>query len=222
MGDRIIISLDPLKDPSEELKRRFRLSQKLKRKEVSSRQLAEKTMVLIQAMERELKALENTKELSELKPFQLAKAKSSQGEKIQKPEKRHPFREFTTASGLKIYVGKKDSDNEILTFSFANGSDIWLHASGVPGSHVILRVKKKEAPDQESLLDALQIALHFSKAGKEKSGEVVVTECKNVQKSKKGKAGQVTISHHKKIFVRQDPVRLNRLFSKLLPGQAPL
>lgn len=40
--------------------------------------------------------------------------------------------------------------NERLSFSFSKPSDIWMHAEGVPGAHVLLRLPKKASSMDES------------------------------------------------------------------------
>ncbi|MGE5196377.1 MAG: hypothetical protein ACM3JI_03500, partial [Anaerolineae bacterium] len=111
--------------------------------------------------------------------------------------------------------------NELLTFSFAKGSDLWLHASHFPGSHVILRVQKQNSPDQESILDAAHIALYYSKA-KDLTGEdVTITECKWIKKIKGKKKGEVGLAKHRRLFIKIDSTRLKRLFSKELSAFLP-
>ncbi|MCV4614773.1 hypothetical protein OFM04_33265, partial [Escherichia coli] len=48
-------------------------------------------------------------------------------------------RRFLSSDGFEILVGKKDKDNDFLTFRIATSRDIWLHAADYPGSHVVIR-----------------------------------------------------------------------------------
>jgi predicted ribosome quality control (RQC) complex YloA/Tae2 family protein len=41
--------------------------------------------------------------------------------------------------GFEILVGKGDAENDKLTFGIAEPRDFWLHVSGTPGSHVVVR-----------------------------------------------------------------------------------
>ncbi len=122
-----------------------------------------------------------------------------------------PYRELITEAGLQIWVGKSDKDNDKLTFSHAHGSDYWLHARDVPGSHVILRLGKVKEPDDESLKDAIQAALFYSKAKDRKEGEVCVTQCKFVSRFGQNQPGKVQISHHRVAYAKMDPSRLRKL-----------
>ncbi len=186
-GEKVWIFLNPMLDPQEELRRRFKKSRVLKRK----REMAEKL-------------LEKTKAQSPPPfPFPLKKTPSTH-------TKPHPYREFTSREGFKIYVGKKDRDNDQLTFSFARGSDYWFHAANVAGSHVVLKVHKSETPNEETIQDALQLALYYSKArGMEE--EVMMSQVKYLSKPKGAKPGLVNVSKHKKYTVRPNLTRLAEL-----------
>lgn len=130
-----------------------------------------------------------------------------------KPEKKpvaKVYREFFSEAGLAIWVGKRDKDNEVLTFQLGRGSDWWMHVHDFPGSHVILRCPKSSTPDQESILDAAQLSIYFSKAKNQLGAEVCLTQCKYVSKMGKEK-GKVQISKHKVISVKTDEKRLQRL-----------
>lgn len=110
---------------------------------------------------------------------------------------------FQSSSGLEILVGQDDESNDELTFRVAHADDIWMHVSGAPGSHVILRCSEdKAAPDKDSVLEAAALAAWFSKM--RKAGKVSVNYCqaKNVSKPRRAKPGTVTIKQPHKIAVR--------------------
>lgn len=127
--------------------------------------------------------------------------------------KSSPYRTFNTAAGLQILVGKKAQDNETLTFKVAHGSDFWLHVQGASGAHVVIKTLKGAEPDEESLQDALQLALFYSKAKSQGYADVVVTQQKYVSRFGKGSknCGKVQVSKHRVIAVKLDPKRLERL-----------
>ena len=51
-----------------------------------------------------------------------------------------PFRRYTVTGGYEVWVGRNARENDKLTFGAAARHDLWFHARGVPGSHVVLRV----------------------------------------------------------------------------------
>ncbi len=110
---------------------------------------------------------------------------------------------FLTTSGLEVLVGQDDLSNDELTFRVGRANDIWLHVSGVPGSHVLLRCgDAKTSPDKNSLKEAAGLAAWFSKM--REGGKVAVHYCpvQQVSKPRKAKPGSVTIKQARKLIVR--------------------
>ena len=66
---------------------------------------------------------------------------------------------------LQVLVGHNNKQNDVLTHSIARPTDIWMHARGVAGAHVLLRIsndRKEKVPD-EDLQCAADLAAWFSK-----------------------------------------------------------
>ena len=82
-----------------------------------------------------------------------------------------------------MYVGKNNIQNEELTFQIAEGGDWWFHAKGMPGSHVIVKCKGKELPD-ETFEQAARLAAHYSRGGRQDKVEVDYIQKKHVKKPK--------------------------------------
>jgi predicted ribosome quality control (RQC) complex YloA/Tae2 family protein len=121
------------------------------------------------------------------------------------------YRQYVSSDGLTLLVGKTAKDNDGLTFRVAGPDDLWLHARGTPGSHVVIRLEKGADPPQESLKDAATLALWFSDLRKSGKGEVIYTRRKFVKKAKGQKAGSVTVSREKSIWIEVKDERLERL-----------
>ena len=133
--------------------------------------------------------------------------KPSQTKKSQ-PAK--PYHIYALTNGLYAWVGKSAKDNDKLSFQHANGSDWWLHVRDYPGSHITVRGNKNQTLDGETLKDAAELALRFSKAKNIKVGEVVLTQVKNLTRVK-GVPGKVQLSKHKIISHTLDQQRWQRL-----------
>ncbi len=125
------------------------------------------------------------------------------------------FRRFTSEAGDAILVGRNSRENEELTFGLARSHDLWLHASGVPGSHVVLRLEKGAELRQESLLDAATLALQYSDLRKGGQGEVLYAYRKHVRKPRGTKPGLVTVTQDKHLLIKLDLKRLQRLKESL-------
>lgn len=122
-----------------------------------------------------------------------------------------PFRRFTSADGLPIYVGRNARENEELTLKFAKSDDLWLHAQGSPGSHVVVRLEKGAEPPPETIKDAATLALLYSDLKKSGKGEVMYTRRKWVRKAKGQPPGTVTVTQEKAIFITLDKTRLTTI-----------
>lgn len=129
----------------------------------------------------------------------------------QRSKRSGPFRRFTSADGLSIYVGRNAKENEELTLKFARSDDLWLHARGVPGSHVVVRLEKGSNPPPETLKDAATLALLYSDLKKSGKGDVIYTRRKYVKKAKGRPPGTVTVTQEKTIYLQLDRARLERL-----------
>lgn len=125
--------------------------------------------------------------------------------------RRGPFRRFMSADGLPIFVGRNARENDELTFGLAKSDDLWLHARGTPGSHVVVRLGKGADPPVETLRDATTLALLYSDLKKSGKGEVVYTRRKWVKKAKGQAPGAVTITQEKSLHVSLDKKRLDAL-----------
>jgi predicted ribosome quality control (RQC) complex YloA/Tae2 family protein len=124
---------------------------------------------------------------------------------------RRPYREFRSASGRRLWVGRGARDNDALTFAHARGNDLWLHARGQVGAHVVVPGVGAPGPDGETLVDAATLAAHFSAARQEAVVEVAHTRRKHVHKPKHAAPGAVHYSQEKVIAVRLEAGRLERL-----------
>jgi len=101
--------------------------------------------------------------------------------------------------GYEVLIGKSAQMNDILTFDIANDNDIWLHVSGVPGSHVVIKKQDGDIP-KGVIQKAAELAFKNSKAtGKAK---VVYTERKNVIKNNNHRVGQVNVDYDKSNFIK--------------------
>jgi predicted ribosome quality control (RQC) complex YloA/Tae2 family protein len=110
----------------------------------------------------------------------------------------------TTESGAVIWVGRNARQNDMVTFDRGGPGDLWLHARGVPGAHVIIKAGAGEVPDAV-IRRAAEIAAYYSAARGEARALVDVTRRKYVRKIKGGKPGMVTYRNEQPIEVTPRP-----------------
>jgi predicted ribosome quality control (RQC) complex YloA/Tae2 family protein len=203
------IPLSPKLSPNKEVEARFTASRKLKRGIKSAEKYLQKTQEELEKWLLLASEFEAIKTLSEVQNFEKKIGYTPRKENIRsKPLPSTPYREYLSASGLKIWVGKSAKDNEKLTFSLARGSDFWFHVMHASGSHVVLRIPRGEDPDQEAILDAVQLALYHSKAKERREGEVCMTQCKFVSRFGKRHPGKVQIANYRTLFTKFDSGRI--------------
>lgn len=97
--------------------------------------------------------------------------------------------------GFEILVGKGARENDHLTFRVAHPQDLWLHASGYAGSHVVVRAGEEEREVPREVVEcAAQLAAYHSKA-REARGKVEVHLCRaaDVRKPRGFAAGKVQL-----------------------------
>lgn len=124
-----------------------------------------------------------------------------------------PYRHYRSLTGVSLLVGRNARANDVLTISVARGNDLWLHARGREGAHVVAKLEKGREPDGETLLDAAHLAAHFSDARGERQVEVVATRAKYVRKVKGAQPGAVTYSQERTLLLRLEPARVERLLA---------
>ncbi|NWG12299.1 MAG: fibronectin-binding domain-containing protein [Acidobacteria bacterium] len=122
-------------------------------------------------------------------------------------------RRFRTEDGLEIWVGRSDEGNDYLTTRMARGNDLFFHLEGSPGSHVILRTEGRTDPPPSSLLDACELAVHFSRLKAAGHADVHVVPVKNVRKPRGARPGLVRVAGGRTIHLRRDPARLENILA---------
>jgi predicted ribosome quality control (RQC) complex YloA/Tae2 family protein len=119
-------------------------------------------------------------------------------------------RMIVSTDGWTILVGRTGPDNDRLTFKIASPDDIWLHAAGVQGAHVVIRnPERRPAAPAATLAEAARFALWFSDARSEVAGDVHFTRRKNVRRARAGGSGRVVLKRFETIRVRPQPPQEN-------------
>lgn len=133
-----------------------------------------------------LRDLEKWKKMH-LKELQTIGVGQPEGEQF-----RHPYR-IIEADGYKLWAGKSAKSNDELLRD-SHKEDIWLHARGYAGSHVIIRMEKKvDYPEKHVLEKAASYAAKYSKGAGSSLVPVIYTKRKHVRKPKGAAPGQVKV-----------------------------
>lgn len=125
------------------------------------------------------------------------------GKKRIKAGKLPPLR-FQSTDGFDIFVGRNNRQNEELTFKSARKDDIWLHASKVHGSHVIIACAGQKVPD-DTVTQAAQLAAYYAETTGGQNIAVDVTPVRQVKKIPSGKPGMVIYHSYRAVIVNPYP-----------------
>jgi len=212
------IELDPARSVDENAKHYFTLHRKARRgAEIVKGRLAEVEGRLTKLRDLILEA-EGAKRLGEMQRIEAAlvplarrlpardRARSS-ASKTEGPEPRT----FRSSDGLPILVGKSGPGNDRLTWRLARSHDLWLHAQGIPGSHVVVRLDKRKPVPPRTLREAAQLAAYYSRARGHVKVPVDYALRKYLRKPKAAAPGLVLLSQEKTIVVRPDRDLVRRL-----------
>jgi predicted ribosome quality control (RQC) complex YloA/Tae2 family protein len=126
-----------------------------------------------------------------------------------KKEELLPFRVFTVTGGFQVWAGKSGENNDLLSTRHTAKNDLWFHARGVGGSHVVLKIGTgKGEVSKQAIEQAAGIAAYYSKMKKSKLVPVTLCEGKYVRKPKGVPAGTVMVEREKTIFAEPALPRL--------------
>ena len=235
-GEDVVVSLDPTKSAKANMEAIFKRYHKLLRRLTKAGgqldaarvwhreicELEERCGELAESDDEgavsELQAIAARPEIAKLLERPLPSGRRSEPikqsqlpERLRNVPRRLLPRRYRSHDGLEIWVGRSDEGNDHLSTRLARGKDLFFHLDGAPGSHVILRTEGRPDPPQESVLDASELAVHFSKQKNAGRADVHVVPVKNVKKPKGAKRGLVYVSGGKTVHLRRESARLERV-----------
>lgn len=114
---------------------------------------------------------------------------------------------LTTRSrdGFAVLIGKNSRQNEEVTFRQAASNDIWLHARGIPGAHVIIKAAGRDIP-HSTIEHAAALAAYYSQARGNTSVPVDYTLQRHVRHMKGGGPGMVIYERERTLNVAPLPL----------------
>ena len=200
---RIRIPLSPLLSPQQNAAKFYKDYTRMKNAEKElTRQLAlgREELHYLKSVLDELDRAQTEQELEEIRQ-ELRDGgylKAETGKKRMKQSKLPPMR-FESTDGYPIYVGRNNRQNDELTFKLARKDDLWLHASKVHGSHVIISCGGTTPPD-DTVTQAAQLAAFYSETTGGQNIPVDVTPVKQVKKVPSAKPGMVIYHSYRTVI----------------------
>ncbi|MEE8440820.1 MAG: NFACT RNA binding domain-containing protein, partial [Spirochaetia bacterium] len=112
-----------------------------------------------------------------------------------------------------ILVGRNARENDLLLRHHVRGNDLWLHTRDYPGGYVFVRAQKGRTVPLDVLLDAGNLAVHYSKAKANGRAELYYTQVKYLRRAKNGPPGLVLPTNERNLSVVVEQDRLARLLA---------
>ena len=212
------IMVDPLLTPQQNAARYYKEYNKAKNAESAlTRQIerGESDLAYLESVLENLTLAEGERDLQEIWQELTDTGYLRRATKAAKREKRVTGKpmEFRTDSGLRVSVGKNNSQNDQLTLKLASKWDWWFHTQKIHGSHVILWTGGAE-PDELSVAQAASLAAWFSQGREAGKVPVDFTPVKYVKKPAGAKPGMVVYTTYQTRMAPPDETLAKRLRTK--------
>jgi predicted ribosome quality control (RQC) complex YloA/Tae2 family protein len=209
-GDPVTIELDPAEAIHVQIDRRFRRATKMEKSLAHAGRRHQLVTGEIDEIDAVLRLLSQTGSLADAMRrleaararFEIEDRRTGTRARVQQRESRVP-RRFELDENWFVIVGRNNQDNDEITFKHAAPTDLWFHAQGVPGSHVVLKAHGGRAgnPPETIIETTASIAAHFSKSRHSGLVPVIYTQRKYVRKFRGALPGQVKCEREKMIMV---------------------
>jgi len=201
---KIEVSLSPLLSPQQNAAKYYKDYARMKtaEKELTRQiELGQQELQYLQSVLEELNRAQTDGELEEIRQELQTGGylKADTGKRKMKAAKLAPMR-FESTDGFPIFVGRNNRQNDELTFKAARKDDLWLHASKVHGSHVIIACAGVTPPD-DTITQAAQLAAYYAETTGGQNIPVDVVPVKLVKKTPDRKPGMVIYHSHRTVVV---------------------
>lgn len=202
------ITLDPAQSGAQNAERFFAKARKLDRGAGIARlRLAEATRELAR-FDEALLALS----AGDVAPAEALVHAPTPRTKRDEPARRVPYRTFVLEDASVVLVGRGARDNDALTFRHAAPDDLFFHARGHTGAHVILRATPGREASDAARSAAAGLAAHFSAA---RGDTAVDVSCARRRDLRRGRAaGSVVLRTSTTERIRMDDAWLAALLAR--------
>ncbi len=199
-GERI--PLDPTLTPVENAQRymkRYRKGKSALERVPPLLEAVERDLGYLQQLAYDLDAAENRGEIDAVSSALTEMGLLPTPRKKPSPPPSGPLK-FLSPDGFVVLVGKNARQNDEVTFRRAGPKDLWLHARGVPGAHVVV-LTGGQPVSEKTIEFAARLAAYHSRARGERAVDVIVARRRKVRRAPGGHPGQVLVSQAENVTV---------------------
>ena len=204
-GGELTISLDPTLAPPALAQRYFHQYQRQQRgaKVVAAR--LERTRLRQQAIAETLALLDSAQTVAAVRRIEQEAQEEGLIPATDRPPPQRPDNQARgfdrhVIGGVAVLVGQSRRGNDQVTFREARPHDLWLHARGVPGAHVVIRASGSSVPEHV-LQAAAALAAAASAARHGATVAVDYTQRRYVRRIKGAPPGLVTYRQERTLHV---------------------
>jgi predicted ribosome quality control (RQC) complex YloA/Tae2 family protein len=196
------VSLDPRLSPPENAEvyfRRYRKAQRAATEIPAQLARVEAEREYLDQLAQDLAMAENRPEIDAVGSA-LAQAGYLKRKRKRLASPRVRMLRYASPDGFPVWVGKNAFQNEELTFRRAAPDDLWLHARGIPGAHVVVQTEGHPVPEP-TIEWAASLAAYYSRGRDDTQVDVDVVQQRNVRRLKGGRPGQVVYRRERTLRV---------------------
>jgi len=205
----ITIELVPSLSPGANAERCYERAKKSRRRQEALREEIRNLASRLEDTEARIERLDRTP-AGELRDIIVDAGPAPQSQTRERPVT--PGLRFAS-NGFTILVGRNARENDELLRRHVRGNDLWLHTRDFPGGYVFVRSRKGKSVPLEVLLDAGNLAVHFSRARTNGHADLYYAQVKHLRRAKDGPQGLVLPTHEKNLSITLDESRLSRLLA---------
>jgi len=119
-----------------------------------------------------------------------------------------------TSNNFTILIGRTAKENDYLLRHQTRGNDYWFHTRDYAGGYVFIKNIRNKSIPLETLLDAANLAVLFSKGKNAGKIDLYYTQVKYLRRVKNGKLGLVIPTNEKNLCIDFDKSRAQALLEK--------
>lgn len=214
-NEEIQIELNPLLDPSSNLKAIFNKAKKASKAIIEIQKQIDKVLNEIHYLNTILFQLSiaNNNDLEQIKQELVLNGYIKSNLKTKKKTQKIDLLSYNIEDVI-IYVGKNNTQNDYLTHKLATSNDYWFHVQKLSGSHVIVKVPENNPNYEMSELvirTAANLAAYYSTGKTSSSVPVDYTKVRFLKKVPGMKGSFVTMVNQKTIYIDPDIELINKL-----------
>lgn len=194
----IVINLKPSLSPQDNAAQYYRKGKNQKKERAMLQSNADEKAELLLVLNDHLQSIAAINSVKELRKYanENGLQKFQQDKEEVLPYYTHQY------EGFHIWIGKNARGNDELLKLYAKKNDLWFHAKGVAGSHVLLKDKPGKPFPKTVIEKAASLAAYYSKGKTDSLCPVMYTFKKYIRKPKGALPGQVKVDKETIIQVK--------------------